>query len=225
MSHHDPNLKNIDPSKLKATDFSPDDLKASADAAEKALKAQGLANKLYKAAATVTDPAKREKFIRDAYDKEVEAHGASKKARMLTSGAFQGGVGGAGIGTAVGAGLGTVVGTVVGTVASIPTTGIGALAGMGVGAAHGPWIKLPPIGKGKDGGGEKDEGGEDGKEEELDIEGDDSVVPDPNALRQAAEALDHAQAKPKSGEKGEKPKEKKKPRKLEVRSNKSTKKE
>ncbi|KAF2274948.1 uncharacterized protein EI97DRAFT_360920, partial [Westerdykella ornata] len=98
---------------------------------------------LRETASNIADPRKREKLLRDAYDKEVEAHGASKKARMLASGAFQGGVGGAGIGTAVGAGVGTVVGTLVGGVTAIPTTGLGALVGSGVGAIHGPWIKLP----------------------------------------------------------------------------------
>ncbi|KAF2652004.1 hypothetical protein K491DRAFT_554678, partial [Lophiostoma macrostomum CBS 122681] len=95
------------------------------------------------AATSVTDPKKREKMLRDAYTKEIEAHGSSKKARMLSSGAFQGATGGAGIGGAVSMGVGTVVGTLVGGVTAIPATGLGALVGSGVGAIHGPFIKLP----------------------------------------------------------------------------------
>lgn len=86
---------------------------------------------------------------RNLIDREIEAHGNSKKARLLSSGGFQGAVGGAGIGGAVGVGLGTVVGTVVGGVTSIPTTLLGGLVGGGVGAIHGPWIKLTGSGKGK----------------------------------------------------------------------------
>ncbi|KAK7185857.1 hypothetical protein DPSP01_004237 [Paraphaeosphaeria sporulosa] len=191
-----------------------DRLKEAASAAEQAIAAQGMANKLRETAATFTDPKKREKMLTDAYNKEMEAHGNSKKARLLQSGAFQGSIGGAGIGGAVSAGVGTLVGTVVGTVTAIPVTGLGALAGAGVGAIHGPWIKLGNMAKGK-----KD----DGEQKEVEVSPDDEdVVPNPEVLRQRADALaaDRAKQGADSGsttkENGQPPK--KKPRKLEVRS-------
>jgi hypothetical protein len=183
-------------------------LQEAAAAAENALAAQGMANKLRESAATFTDPKKREKMLTDAYNKEIEAHGSSKKARMLQSGAFQGTIGGAGIGAAVSGGVGTVVGTLVGTVTAIPVTGVGALAGAGVGAIHGPWIKLGKL---------TGMGGGDGKEEKGEQEvgpDDEDAVPNPEALRQAADVL--AQEKQKGGEGSQKGK--KKPRKIEVRS-------
>ncbi|KAK3071814.1 hypothetical protein LTR53_007985 [Teratosphaeriaceae sp. CCFEE 6253] len=88
------------------------------------------------------DPAERQRMMQEAYDKEVEANGQSKWARRLQSGTWQGGMGGAGIGTGVGAGLGTVVGAVVGGVAAIPTTAVGGLVGLGVGGITGPFVKL-----------------------------------------------------------------------------------
>lgn len=47
-----------------------------------------------------------------------------------------------GIGAGVGAGLGTVVGTLVGGIASIPTTALGTLTGIAVGGIHGPFFHL-----------------------------------------------------------------------------------
>lgn len=190
-------------------------LKQAASAAEQAIAAQGMANKLRETAATFTDPKKREKMLTDAYNKEKEAHGNSKKARLLQSGAFQGSIGGAGIGGAVSAGVGTLVGTVVGTVTAIPVTGLGALAGAGVGAIHGPWIKLGNIVKGeKDGGGDK-------KEVEVSPD-DEDVVPNPELLRQRADALAAEREKKTdsgAGAQEEVPKPaRKKPRKIEVRS-------
>ena len=217
-------------------------LQQAASQAEAALAAQKTASSLRDAANLIKDPKKREKYIQDAYDKEVEAHGKSRKARMLSSGAFQGGVGGGGIGMAVGAGLGTVVGTVVGTVASIPTTAVGTVVGMGVGGVHGPWIKLGLSGK-KDGEGkekedkEKKEGKEtkkgdvEVKEEEIDVE---DAVPNPELLRQVADEiaeerrnegqLNDADDKGdnRSGQEPIKEKEKKKPRKIQVRSKSTT---
>ncbi|KJX97092.1 hypothetical protein TI39_contig562g00026 [Zymoseptoria brevis] len=93
--------------------------------------------------ATISDPKERERIVKEAYRKEVEAHGESKFAKMIQSGAWQGLAAGGGIGAGVGIGLGTVVGTVVGGVVSIPTTALGGLIGSGVGAVHGPWIKIP----------------------------------------------------------------------------------
>ncbi|KAL5413277.1 hypothetical protein PMIN03_003874 [Paraphaeosphaeria minitans] len=193
-----------------------DRLNAAASAAEQAIAAQGMANKLRETAATFTDPKKREKMLTDAYNKEMEAHGNSKKARLLQSGAFQGSVGGAGIGGAVSAGVGTLVGTVVGTVTAIPVTGLGALAGAGVGAIHGPWIKLGNMVKSKN---------DNNDQKEVEVSPDDEdVVPNPEMLRQRADALaaERAEKGPDSGSaaKGEDvPKSpKKKPRKLKVRS-------
>ena len=214
----------------------PDRLKDAAAAAEKAIAAQGMANKLRETASSFTDPKKREKMLTDAYNKEMEAHGNSKKARMLQSGAFQGTVGGAGIGGAVSAGVGTLVGTVVGGVTAIPMTGLGALTGAGVGAIHGPFIKLGNLAKGgsKEGGDKKGDGeegkeggekdGEEQGEEEINPENED-VVPNPEALRKAADAL--AEERKKEGlepepeeKKGGEAAGKKKPRKIEIRSGK-----
>jgi hypothetical protein len=204
-------------------DIPPEDrLKEAAAAAEKAIAAQGMANKLKETASSFTDPKKREKMLTDAYNKEIEANGSSKKARMLQSGTFQGTVGGAGIGGAVSAGVGTVVGTVVGGVTAIPATGLGALVGSGVGAIHGPFIKLGSL-AGMGGKGDKEKGKK-GEKEAQGSPDDDDAVPDPEALRQAADVL--AEEKKKGGqETGASQKEgkaegagKKKPRKLEIRS-------
>ena len=200
-----------------------DKLQAAAAQAEAALSSYKTASTLREAADAIRDPAKREKYLRDAYNKEIEAHGNSKKARMLQSGAFQGTVGGVGIGAVVAGGLGTVVGTVVGTVTAVPATAVGGLVGAGVGLGHGSWIKLGKIG----GGGEKDGEGEKGSEkeekggeqqgektEEVDVE---DAVPNPEVLRKAAEDIKRERekgglAQEKGGEKEKK--ERRKPRKL-----------
>lgn len=133
-------------------------------------------------------------------------------------------MGGAGIGGAVSAGVGTLVGTVVGGVTAIPMTGLGALTGAGVGVVHGPFIKLGNLAKGGskgEEGGEK-EGAEKG-EEKIDPE-DEDVVPNPEALRQAADALAEERAKkgldpePEGKKGGGENVGKKKPRKIEIRS-------
>lgn len=212
---------------LAQTSTSPESkLQEAASNAEAALAASKQASSLRSVAETIKDPAKREQYLKDAYNKEIEAHGSSKKARILSSGAFQGSVGGGGIGMAVGAGLGTVVGTLVGTVATIPTTAVGTLVGAGVGGVHGPWVKLGKIsgvgggdgekeeakhGQGRKNDGEKREEGDERVEEGGEVLEDD-VVPDPAALREAADKVAEARRR------GEVHKEKKKPRKLEVRS-------
>ncbi|KAF1964779.1 hypothetical protein BU23DRAFT_399607, partial [Bimuria novae-zelandiae CBS 107.79] len=200
-----------------------DRLKEAAAAAEKAIAAQGMANRLREAASTFTDPKKREKMLTDALNKEMEANGNSKKARMLQSGAFQGSVGGAGIGGAVSAGVGTLVGTVVGGVTAIPMTGLGALTGAGVGAIHGPFIKLSNLAKGGGKDGKDGEKGGEQQTEEINPD-DEDVVPNPEALRQAADSLAAEREKkgletePSKNGKGAEQTGKKKPRKLEVRS-------
>lgn len=216
-----------------------DKLQAAAAQAESALSNFKTASTLREAATAIKDPTKREKYLRDAYNKEIEAHGNSKKARMLQSGAFQGTVGGAGIGAVVAGGLGTVVGTVVGTVTAIPATAVGGLVGAGVGLGHGSWIKLGKVGEGKGGRkgegkdgkegdkgqGKEGEGGDENKEneggegevkeEEVDVE---DAVPNPDLLRQAAEDIKREREKGNLGaEEGdgvEEKKERKKPRKL-----------
>ncbi|KAI4921488.1 hypothetical protein J4E85_008833 [Alternaria conjuncta] len=207
---------------IAAKSDSPEDkLKEAAASAESALASAKTASSLRAAAETIKDPEKRNKYLQDAYNKEIEAHGNSKKARVLSSGAFQGSVGGGGIGMAVGAGLGTLVGTV----ATIPTTAVGTLVGAGVGGVHGPWVKLG--GGKKDGKDKEKEGGEGGEGEDVDgqmqdqMGGEEDGIPDPEALRRAAdEFAQQRKANQENGggyaEKKEK-KEKKKPRKLEVR--------
>ncbi|EMD85562.1 hypothetical protein COCC4DRAFT_151829 [Bipolaris maydis ATCC 48331] len=221
-------LKNI----AAKSDSPEDKLKQAAASAESALASAKTASSLRAAAETIKDPAKREKYLRDAYEKEIEAHGNSKKARMLSSGAFQGSVGGGGIGMAVGAGLGTVVGTLVGTVATIPTTAVGTLVGAGVGGVHGPWIKLGgKKGEEKNGDGsdakkaEGEDGDESASEKKVDEEmeehigGEEDGIPDPEALRRAADEISRQRKEKEGGEGGDAGvREKKKPRKLEVRS-------
>lgn len=201
-----------------------DRLAAAASASQAAASANSLASTLRSKASLLTDPAERSRVMQEAYNKELEAHGNSKRARILTSGTFQGAAGGAGIGTAVGMGLGTITGTIVGTVATIPGVLVGGLVGAGTGVIHGPWIKLG--GKGK--------GAEPEKKIPAEAVENGSVVVDKNTgqvktvdkeglerARKAAEQLEKMQ-KECGGEKGntgtgEVKKEKKKPRKLEVR--------
>ncbi|KAK6435995.1 hypothetical protein LTR95_007816 [Oleoguttula sp. CCFEE 5521] len=196
-------------------------LAQAASASQAAQQAQGLADTLRKKAAVITDPAERNRVLSEAYDREIEAHGNSKKAKLLSSGGFQGAVGGAGIGGAVGVGLGTVVGTVVGTVATIPTTLVGGLVGGGVGALHGPWIKLQKIGK----GGVK-------KEEVVQVpeaavrsgavtvneKTGEATVRDPEALKKASEQTGEAAQTAEESKEQQSGTPKKKPRKLQVRS-------
>jgi len=112
------------------------------ETAQAAERAQSTANDLKSKAQAMTDPGKREKLLKEAFDKEVEAHGHSKMAKRLQSGTWQGMGFGGGIGAATGLGLGAGVGTVLGAVTAVPATGLGMLIGSGVGAIHGPWVKL-----------------------------------------------------------------------------------
>lgn len=128
----------------------PEEIEKAADAAKAAARLQSTADTLWDQARAIRNPAEREKLWRAAYNKEVEAHGQSKKARAMASGWGQGLLSGVGISAAVGVGLGNVVGALLGGVVSVP----GTLIGAGVGAAFGPLVKL--------GGG----GGKDGKNKE-----------------------------------------------------------
>lgn len=195
-------------------------LMQAAQAAKAAASALGIVDSLKSKAALLADPKERERVLSEAYEREVEARGLSKKARILKSGTFQGAAGGAGIGAATGVGLGTLVGTLVGTVASVPTTALGGLVGAGTGAIHGPWIKL--------GGQSKREGGAEGEEKAVQVpqEAFDSgavqvddktgqvTINDPEVLNQAAAAAaEHKTATKDVGER-------KRPKKLEIRSKK-----
>ena len=199
-------------------------LQQAAQAAKAAASAQGMVESLKSKAGMLTDPKQREKMLSEAYRNEVEAKGQSKKARILKSGTFQGGAGGAGIGMATGMGLGTVVGTLTGVVASVPTMALGGLVGAGTGVIHGPWIKL--------GGGKKGEGGTEEEEQmvqlpqeaidngavQIDENSGQVTVNDQEALQAAASA-----AAMVSAEKETPTKEaggRRKPKKLEIRSNK-----
>ncbi|KAK5946524.1 hypothetical protein PMZ80_000667 [Knufia obscura] len=112
------------------------------ETAQAAHKAQSTANDLKSKAQAMTDPKQREKMLQEAFDKEIEANGHSKAAKRMQSGTWQGLGFGGGIGAATGLGLGAGLGTVLGAVTAVPTAGLGMLVGSGVGAIHGPWIKL-----------------------------------------------------------------------------------
>ncbi|KAJ4403090.1 hypothetical protein N0V82_010707 [Gnomoniopsis sp. IMI 355080] len=123
----------------------PEEVEKAAEAAKAAARLQSTADTLWAQARAVRDPAERERLWRAAYNKEVEAHGQSKKARTMASGWGQGVLSGVGISAAVGVGLGNVVGALLSGVVSVP----GSLIGAGVGAAMGPLVKLGGYG-GKD---------------------------------------------------------------------------
>ena len=208
------------PSEADLKSLSEDErLKMAQQASQAASSAMSMVESLKSKAALLTDPKERERVLSEAYDREVDAKGLTKKARILKSGTFQGALGGAGIGVASGMGLGTVLGAVVGTVVSVPTTAVGGLVGAGTGAFHGPWIKF---------GGEK---GKEGENEEklvqvpqqaidsgavqVDDKSGQVKVNDPEALKEAASGRAAEQKSPTGA-----PSERKKPKKLEIRSNK-----
>ena len=192
-------------------------LRQAAEAAKGAASVQGVVESLKSKAAKLTDPKEREKLLSETFNREIEAKGLSRKARILKSGTFQGAAGGAGIGAATGVGLGTVVGTLVGTVVSVPTTALGGLVGAGTGAIHGPWIKLGGGSKKEAGSAEEQDvvqvpqGAIDSGAVEVDDKTGQATVKDLEALKQAT-----AEHKPAKGDAGAR----KKPKKLEVRSNK-----
>lgn len=190
-----------------------DRLAAAASANQAAASANSLASTLRSKAALLTDPAERSRVMREAYNKELEAHGNSKRARILTSGTFQGAAGGAGIGTAVGMGLGTVTGTLVGAVATVPGVLVGGLIGAGTGVIHGPWIKLTKMAGGKSETKVPAEAVENGS---VTVDKKTGVVKtvDEEGLKRARERAEKLEKE--GGE--EVKKERKKPRKLEVRS-------
>ncbi|KIX99127.1 uncharacterized protein Z520_04703 [Fonsecaea multimorphosa CBS 102226] len=179
---------------------------------QKAQKAQSTANDLKSRAMALTDSKQREKMLKEAFDKEVEAHGHSKMARRLQSGTWQGFGFGGGIGAATGLGIGAGVGTVLGAIAAVPTTGLGLLIGSGVGAIHGPWVKL----------GGKEEKFEDADPEKV-AEALEQEVSQQKRSEVEQAAIATASETERSGEKDnaeEKPR--RKPPKLEIRSKQST---
>lgn len=128
----------------KKQDAPPDkaQLQKSMAAARKVVETQQAAASLKQRATSAVDPRERIRLLKESYNKEVEAHGQSKYAKMLQGGLFQGGAAGGGIGAGVGLGLGAAVGTLVTGLVGLPTTLVGGLVGVGAGAIHGPFIKL-----------------------------------------------------------------------------------
>ena len=110
--------------------------------AKRVADAQKTAANLRERATKAVNPKERFRLLQDAYNKEVEAVGQSKLAKRLSSGVWQGGTAGGGIGAGIAMGLGAVTGTLVTGLVSIPTVLLGGLVGAGVGGLHGPWFKL-----------------------------------------------------------------------------------
>ena len=225
----DPSKVHI-PTEAELKSLSKDDRLAQAkQASESAGWASRMVDTLRSKAALLTDPKERQRVLTEAYKRELEARGLTRKAKILSSGTLQGAAGGAGIGAATGAGLGTAVGTLVGTVASVPTTLVGGLAGAGTGAIHGPWFRLDggDSAKGKDSGeGEKlvqvPQEAIDSGAALVDESTGQVTVKDSSALKDApsmpAEVMSAGKKTTSTGNASEK----KKPKKLEVRSKKST---
>jgi hypothetical protein len=117
---------------------------AASQTAQLALDNQALARELSEKAAAAENPAERERLLKEALDKEIEARSQGKTATWLNSGGLQGALGGMSIGGAVGGGLGTVTGALVGATTSLAIGGVGALIGGGVGLIHGPWKRFGP---------------------------------------------------------------------------------
>jgi hypothetical protein len=112
----------------------------TSNAAKSALAAQRKSKELTQAAAAAGDPEERQKLLKKALEKEIEAESFGKTAKYFQSGSFQGLVAGGGLGTGIGIGLGTLTGTLVGGVASLVTGGLGSAVGAGVGALKGPFV-------------------------------------------------------------------------------------
>ena len=128
----------------KQTQNAPDkkQLEKSITAAKKVVETQKLAESLKERAMKAVNPKERLKLLKEAYHKEVEAHGQSKYAKRLQSGLWQGGGVGGGIGAGVAMGVGAVTGTLVSGLVAVPTILLGGLVGVGVGSIKGPLIKL-----------------------------------------------------------------------------------
>lgn len=125
-------------------------LEKSISVAQKVLEAQKSAASLKERAYNAVNPKERVRLLQEAYHKEVEAHGQSKLAKRLQSGVWQGGTAGGGIGAGIAMGLGAVTGTLVSGLVSVPTVLLGGLVGAGVGGIHGPWFTFGGGGNKKD---------------------------------------------------------------------------
>ncbi|KAK3711580.1 hypothetical protein LTR37_009571 [Vermiconidia calcicola] len=200
-------------------------LMKSVTAARSALDAQNAAQSLKEKAMNAVNPKERLRLLQASYHKEVEAHGQSKWAKTLQTGAFQGAAGGGGIGAGVAVGLGGAVGTLVTGITALPTVLIGGLAGAATGGIHGPWITMGGNKKDKDKKSEADVHAEAVKEAEIldkAVEKGASTPPKPPELVEAEgeqEAAGSQQTPPAAPEPegGAQPK-KRKPKKLQVRS-------
>ena len=115
-------------------------LQKSVAVARRVVQTQKTAEDLKQRAKNAVNPKERIRLLKEAYSKEVEAHGQSKYAKRLQSGTWQGATAGGGIGGGVALGTGAAVGTLVTGLVSIPTVLVGGLVGAGVGGIHGPWI-------------------------------------------------------------------------------------
>ena len=207
---------------------SKEELQKQLAAAQSVLKAQQQAASLKEQALKAINPKERARLLRESYDKEVQAHGESRAAKRMASGTWQGAAAGGGIGGGVGLGLGAVVGTVLGGVLSVPTVALGGLVGAGVGGVHGPFVKLGLSGSGKE------------KKSQSPEEAQADAVKQANALDEAVEySANNVPVPPKieedegegkqisaaqrgdagAGAEGQTAPVKKKPRKIEVRSN------
>lgn len=185
-----------------AENMNREDMVKMIESLQQAQKAQSTANDIKSKAMAMTDSKQREKLIREAFDKEVEAHGHSKTAQRLQSGPWQGLGFGGGMGAAAGLGTGAALGTVLGVVTAIPTTLLGAGIGTATGAIRGPWIKL----------GGKDQKFEDADPEEVVNAMEQEQKDNPQIINKAADA---AAASPQERTNSE---QRRKPRKLEIRS-------
>ncbi|KAF2095971.1 hypothetical protein NA57DRAFT_59033 [Rhizodiscina lignyota] len=181
-------------------------------ALQNAQKAQSTATDLKSKASTLTNSKQRERYVKDAYEKEVSTHGeASGAARRMAAGYYQGLISGTGIGAGVGVGLGAVLGVLLGGLVALPTTGVGALVGTGVGAVHGPFIKL---------GGKQIKFEEADPEEVADaIVEEDRLKKEAAAKKAAAKCGKDAPAEAATNDPRHRPRNpNRKPRKLEIRS-------
>jgi hypothetical protein len=213
-------------------------LEKAIGAAQKVVASQKQAQSLKERALQAVNPKERMRLLREAYEKEVEAHGQSKYAKRLQSGVWQGGTAGGGIGAGIAMGLGAVTGTLVTGLVSVPTVLLGGLVGAGTGAIHGPWFKLPGMGGAKKGQPSEEEiRARAMKEAEaLDqaVENGANTVPQPppgmneadthndddvdGRATPTAERKKPRKLQVRSGNETTDPPERKKPRKLEVRS-------
>ena len=212
-------------------------LEKAISAAQKVVASQKQAQSLKERALQAVNPKERMRLLKESYQKEVEAHGQSKLAKRLQSGVWQGGTAGGGIGAGIAMSVGAVTGTLVTGLVSVPTVLLGGLVGAGTGAIHGPWFTIPGMGgKKKDQPSEEEIRDRAMKEAEaLDqaVETGANSVPQPPPEIDEAEAQESVNGGEHTNGKQEQPQgdadgratpvaERKKPRKLQVRSGNET---